>query len=83
MRARTPVSIAGDMEPVRKTTRWTWNAYAAQSVAGTLRTVVLAEGLNGETGTFYLVAITPSGTSAASNLVSYSGNGSNKVCTVG
>ena len=27
--ARAPVSIAGDMEPVRKTTRWTWKAYAA------------------------------------------------------
>ena len=63
--------------------RYTGSAHTAQSVAGTLRTVVLAEGLNGETGTFYLVAITSSGTSAASNLVSYSGNGSNKVCTVG
>ena len=63
--------------------RYTGNAHTAQSVAGTLRTVVLADGLNGETGTFYLVAITSGGTSVASNLVSYSGNGSGKVCTVG
>jgi hypothetical protein len=52
-------------------------------VAGTRRTVVLAEGLNGETGSFYLVAITAGGTSSASNPVSYEGNGSKKVCTVG
>jgi signal peptidase I len=63
--------------------RYTGNAHTAQSVAGTLRTVVLAQGLNGETGTLYLVAITSAGTSPASNLVSYSGSGNNKVCTVG
>lgn len=63
--------------------RYTGIAHAAQSVAGTLRTVQLTDGLNGETGTFYLVAITSGGTSVASNLVSYSGTGSGKVCTVG
>ena len=34
-------------------------------------------------GSFYLVAITSGGTSVASNLVSYSGTGNGKVCTVG
>ena len=63
--------------------RYTASAHTPQSIAGTLRTVVLANGLNGETGSFYLVAITSGGTSVASNLVTYSGTGSGKVCTVG
>ena len=63
--------------------RYTGSTHSPQSVAGTLRTVILTEGLNGETGTFCVVAITSGGTSAPSNLVSYSGNGTNKVCTVG
>jgi len=63
--------------------RYTADVHPAQSVAGTLRTVALTEGPNGETGTFYLVAISSGGTSAPSNPVSYSGNGSNKVCAVG
>ena len=36
-----------------------------------------------ETGTLHLVAITSGGASVASSLVSYSGTGGNKVCTVG
>ena len=70
-------------DPTTFVVLYTGGTHLPQSIAGTLRTVELDEGLNGETGTFRLVAINAGGTSVASNPVSYSGNGTNKVCTVG
>ena len=63
--------------------RYTGATHPPQSIGGTLRTVQLVDSLNNETGSFHLVAINAGGTSPASNPVSYSGNGSGKVCTVG
>ncbi|MBO9521282.1 MAG: signal peptidase I [Nocardioidaceae bacterium] len=76
------ISWSYGANPTTFEVRYTGNAHPAQSIAGNLRTVMLTQGLNNESGSFYLVAIVGGTASNPSNLVTYSGNGNNRTCAV-
>ena len=69
-------------DPTTFEVRYTASANPTESFAGTLRTAALAGAVNNTSGSFFLVAIGPGGTSAASNLATYSGNGGQRKCVV-
>lgn len=82
-----PTSITWTTNPVgaNPTTfevRYTGSVNPTESFAGTLRGAALAGAVNNTNGSFFLVAIGPGGTSAASNLATYSGNGGQRKCVV-
>ncbi|MGY2874990.1 signal peptidase I [Marmoricola sp. URHA0025 HA25] len=82
-----PTSITWTTNPVgaNPTTfevRYTAGANPTEPFAGTLRSAALAGAVNNTSGSFFIVAIGPGGTSSASNLATYSGNGGQRKCVV-
>jgi hypothetical protein len=82
-----PTSITWTTNPVaaNPTTfevRYVSAANPTESFPGTLRSAALAGAVNNTNGSFFLVAIGPGGTSASSNLATYSGNGGQRKCVV-